>query len=63
MENQKHNFKQFNWPNGNFLLIDPYSISCIEQFNQNAVKLVFKSIVDGENITYSLNVTSKRFTT
>jgi hypothetical protein len=55
MENQKHNLKQFNGPNNNLLLIDPLSISCIEQINQSTVKLVLKSVLDGENISYNLN--------
>ncbi|MFC3809330.1 hypothetical protein [Lacihabitans lacunae] len=54
-EKQKHNLKQFNGVDGKFLLIDPLSISCIEQINQHTVRIVLKSVIDGENISYELN--------
>ena len=31
------------------------SISCIEQINQHSVRLVLKSVINGENISYELN--------
>ena len=57
MDDKKHNLKLFNnASNGQrFVLVDPLSISTIEQISDNVIRVTMKEQVDGQNITFTGN--------
>ena len=57
MDDKKHNLKLFNnASNGQrFVLVDPLSISTIEQISDIVIRVTMKEQVDGQNITFTGN--------